>query len=90
VAIRLIVADDHELIREGLCAILERDVNQFDVVGQASDGRTIVELAAKLNPDVVLMDIGMPELNGLDATRQIVELNNMCKAFLRLVRSAIC
>ena len=75
-AIRLIVADDIQLVREGLCAILERDPERFDVIGQASDGRSIVELAAKLNPDIVLMDIQMPELNGTQATKQIIELQN--------------
>ena len=70
---RLLVADDHALVRAGIRAFLERIPN-IEVVAEASDGREVVELVAKQQPDIVLMDIAMPGLNGLEATRQIVKL----------------
>jgi DNA-binding NarL/FixJ family response regulator len=69
-SIRILLADDHEMLREGLRAILERE-DDLEIVGEASDGRTAVAMAAKLIPDVVVMDITMPDLNGVEATRQI-------------------
>ena len=69
---RIILADDHNIMREGLRSILENEL-RMQVVGQADDGRTAVELAKKLKPDIIIMDISMPELNGLEATRLIVQ-----------------
>lgn len=69
--IRILLADDHQIMVEGLCALLRKHP-EMETVGQASDGRTAVEMAEKLSPDVVLMDIGMPNLNGIEATRQMV------------------
>jgi DNA-binding NarL/FixJ family response regulator len=68
---RILIVDDHAIVREGLEAIL-RGKAGFTVVGAASDGREAVVLARRLRPDVVIMDISMPGLNGIDATRQIV------------------
>ena len=70
-AIRIILADDHEILREGLRRMIEREPN-MEVVGEAQDGRTLVEMAVSLKPDVIVMDITMPDLNGMDATRQIL------------------
>lgn len=69
--IRILLADDHTVMRSGLRLLLERQPN-LTVVGEAADGRQAVELAASEKPDVVVMDIAMPHLNGVEAARQIV------------------
>jgi two-component system, NarL family, response regulator NreC len=69
--IRLLLGDDHTLLRQGLRKILE-DQRDWEVVAQASDGRDAVRQALATQPDVVILDIGMPLLNGIEATRQIV------------------
>ncbi|OGP70093.1 MAG: DNA-binding response regulator [Deltaproteobacteria bacterium RBG_13_58_19] len=69
--IKILLADDHQIVREGLNAILAKHPD-LKVVGEAADGRTAVRLARDLAPDVVIIDIGMPDLNGIEATRQIV------------------
>lgn len=69
-AIRVLMAEDHVLVRQGIRNILEADGN-IEIIGEASDGREAVELTERLRPDVVLMDIAMPELNGVEATRLI-------------------
>jgi DNA-binding NarL/FixJ family response regulator len=67
---RVLIADDHALFRQSLRALLES--RNVEVVGDAADGRTAIELASRLKPDIVLMDLGMPELGGLEATRRLV------------------
>ena len=69
--IRIVLADDHTIIRSGLKLLLEQQPN-FKVVAEAEDGRQAVELVSKHHPNVVIADIGMPQLNGIEATRQIV------------------
>jgi len=68
---RIIIADDHEIMRKGLRSLVEAR-QDWQVVGEASNGREAVEKARELTPNVAVLDIGMPELNGLEATRQIV------------------
>ena len=70
--LRILLADDHELIRRGLCALLQKREG-WEVCGEASDGRQTIEMAKQLKPDVVIVDIGMPHLNGLDTTRQLLQ-----------------
>jgi DNA-binding NarL/FixJ family response regulator len=71
VTIRVLIADDQVMIRDGLAALLSSDPG-IEVIGQAGDGREAVELARKLDPDVVVMDIRMPEMDGLAATAELV------------------
>ncbi len=71
-AIRVVMADDHALVREGIRNVLNRHPD-IEVIAEASDGREAVALTLELRPDVVLMDIAMPEVNGIEATRQIKE-----------------
>ncbi len=70
-AISVLLADDHRIFREGLLSLLQ-GVEDIQVVGEAANGREAVRLAARLRPAVVVMDISMPELNGVEATRQIL------------------
>jgi DNA-binding NarL/FixJ family response regulator len=69
--IRIVLADDHEIMREALRGLIEVQPN-FTVIGEAGDGRTAVQLTSKLRPDITIMDISMPDLNGIEATRQIL------------------
>lgn len=73
-AVRILVADDHGVVRKGLRLILERH-DGLEVIGEAADGREAVRLAEELSPDIVIMDVGMPRLNGIDATAQILHRN---------------
>jgi DNA-binding NarL/FixJ family response regulator len=73
-AFRILVADDHEVVRKGLVALLHQQLD-WQVCGEAGDGREAVDKAQQLKPDVVILDIGMPSLNGLEATRQILKTN---------------
>ena len=69
--IRVLLAEDHTIVRKGLRSLLDDGVD-IKVIGEARDGREAVHMVDQLRPDVVLMDISMPGLNGLEATRQIV------------------
>jgi DNA-binding NarL/FixJ family response regulator len=70
-SVRIVIADDHKLMREGLSSLLSQQADIM-VVGQAINGREAVQLTERENPDVVVMDVSMPDLNGIDATRQIL------------------
>jgi DNA-binding NarL/FixJ family response regulator len=73
-SIRVLMADDHILVRQGIRSVLDQ-LDGIDVVGEAGNGRCAVELVRELNPDVVLMDIAMPEMNGIEATTEIKKLS---------------
>lgn len=78
---RILVADDHEVVRKGLISLLQSQPD-WQVCGEAADGREAVEKAQQLKPDVVILDIGMPSLNGLEATRQILKTNPQARVLI--------
>jgi two-component system response regulator NreC len=80
-AIRVLLADDHTIVRQGLKLILAAQAD-FEVVGEAANGREAAELAEKLRPDIVLMDVQMPELNGIEATRRMVAANSRIRVLV--------
>ena len=69
-SIRVLLVDDHQMMRQGLRSLLSAEAD-IEIVGEAADGRTALELVRTLAPDVVVMDVGMPDLNGVEATRRI-------------------
>lgn len=72
--IRVVIADDHHLVRQGICKLID-SVDDIEVIGEAASGREAVDLVKELQPEVIIMDIGMPRLDGGQATEQIVSLN---------------
>ena len=79
--LRILIADDHEVVRRGLCTLLQSHEG-WEICGEATDGRMAVEKAKALKPEVVILDIGMPSLNGLAATRQILQAEPQCKVIV--------
>lgn len=79
--LRILLIDDHEVVRRGLASLL-RAQPDWEVCGEASDGREGIEKTLQLKPDVVIVDIGMPNLNGLEATRQILKANSHVKILI--------
>ena len=75
---KIIIADDHKIMREGLKALIEKQPD-MEVAAEARDGPEVTKLARKLAPQVIIMDIGMPEMNGIDATRQVLSENKDIK-----------
>jgi DNA-binding NarL/FixJ family response regulator len=85
--LKVLLADDHEIVRRGLRSILETQ-RDCEVVGEAADGRQAVALVKELNPDIVILDISMPSLNGLEATRQILKIRPQTKVLILTVHEA--
>src|SRR5262245_65719063 len=82
-AIHVLLADDHTVVREGLRGLLERE--GFEVVGEASNGQDAVAAAQSTQPDVAILDLTMPSLNGLDAAREIMRVSTRTKCLLLTV-----
>lgn len=70
-AIKILIADDHQILRQGLRTLLEKEPD-LEVVAEADNGRSTVRLARETQPEVIIMDVAMPDLNGIEATRQII------------------
>lgn len=85
-SVRILVADDHGIVRQGLRSVLCRDVS-FEIVAEAADGREAVMLAESLRPHVVIMDIAMPELSGIEATAQICKNNSDVRVIILSMHS---
>jgi len=86
--IKILIAEDHKIMREGLRNLIDMHQPDMEVVAEADNGRTAVQLVKKVRPHVVLMDISMPGLNGIDATRQIVSENPDVKVIALSMHSA--
>ena len=83
--LRILLADDHPVVRQGFRALLERE--GFEVVGEASDGREAARLAQALRPDLAVLDIAMPMLNGVDAAREVLKASPQTKPILLTVHT---
>jgi DNA-binding NarL/FixJ family response regulator len=84
--IRILIADDHQLFRQGVYALL-MSVKDIQIVGEARDGREAVELAQQLRPDVILMDLEMPRLDGLGATEQLTAMGHPARILVLSMRT---
>ena len=73
-SIRVLLCDDHQIVRQGLHTLLDRNP-EMEVIGEAGDGRSVLRMAEELSPDVIVMDVSMPNLNGVEATHQIITRN---------------
>jgi DNA-binding NarL/FixJ family response regulator len=82
----VLLVDDHTVVRQGLRRILETD-DEIEIVGETGDGRTAVEIVQRLQPHVVVMDIALPEMNGIEATRQIIKRNEGTKVLILTMHS---
>jgi DNA-binding NarL/FixJ family response regulator len=86
-SIRVLLADDHTLVRAGLRGLLS-GIAGVEVVGEAEDGHEVLRLASELHPDIVLLDVGMPGLNGLDAAAQLVKVDDRTRVLILSMHSA--
>src|SRR5712672_923579 len=80
-ATRILICDDHTLFVEGIKAMLRNEVS-LEIVGEARDGRQAVELVKQLKPDLLLMDVSMPDMNGFDATRRVHQFDPTVKVLI--------
>ncbi|MBI4320110.1 MAG: response regulator transcription factor [Chloroflexi bacterium] len=85
--VRILVVEDHGIVRDGIRLLLQAEPD-MEVVGDAADGQSAVEKAAQLNPDVVLMDLGLPGVNGIDATRRIKDRSPQAKVLALTVHDS--
>ncbi|OQX15330.1 MAG: DNA-binding response regulator [Desulfobulbaceae bacterium A2] len=84
--LKIVIADDHTMVRDGFCSLID-GLAGFTIVGQAQNGRKAIDLARRLKPDIIIMDISMPEMNGIDATSLIMEEFPSCKIIVLSMHS---
>jgi two-component system, NarL family, response regulator NreC len=85
-ALKIIVVDDHKIVRDGLCSLID-GLSCYTIVGQAENGRQAIDMARRHKPDIIIMDISMPEMNGIDATNLIMEEMPSCKIIILSMHS---
>jgi DNA-binding NarL/FixJ family response regulator len=85
--LRILVADDHEVVRIGVCTMLDSQEG-WQVCGTAADGQETVEKARQLNPDIIVLDLGMPRLNGLEAARRILRHDPACRILILTLQNS--
>lgn len=84
--LKIIVADDHKIVRDGLCSLIE-GLSGYTIIGQAENGRQAIEVSRREKPDIIIMDVSMPEMNGIDATSLIMEEMPLCKIIVLSMHS---
>ena len=84
--IKIVVVDDHKIVRDGLCSLIE-GLSGYNIIGRAKNGRQAIEVARREKPDIIIMDISMPEMNGIDATSSIIEEMPFCKIIILSMHS---
>ncbi|MBA3007587.1 MAG: response regulator transcription factor [Proteobacteria bacterium] len=84
--LKIIVVDDHKIVRDGLCSLIE-GLSGYTIVGRAENGRQAIEVARREKPDIIIMDVSMPEMNGIDATSSIMEEIPSCKIIVLSMHS---
>lgn len=84
--LKVIVVDDHKIVRDGLCSLIE-GLSGYSIVGWADNGRKAIEVARQEKPDIIIMDVSMPEMNGIDATSSIMEDMPLCKIIVLSMHS---
>ncbi|MBU0663980.1 MAG: response regulator transcription factor [Proteobacteria bacterium] len=84
--LKIIVVDDHKIVRDGLCSLID-GLSGYTIVGRAENGRQAIEVARREKPDIIIMDVSMPEMNGIDATSSIMEEMPSCKIIVLSMHS---
>ncbi len=85
-ALKIVVVDDHKMVRDGLCSLID-GLSGYTIVGQAENGRQAIDMARRGKPDIIIMDVSMPEMNGIDATNMIMEEIPSCKVIILSMHS---
>lgn len=84
--LKIVVVDDHKIVRDGLCSLID-GLSGYTIVGRAENGRQAIEVARREKPDIIIMDVSMPEMNGIDATSSIMEELPSCKIIVLSMHS---
>lgn len=86
--LKLLIADDHKIVRDGLRALIETNISDVEIIAEASNGRDAVRDARRLNPDIAIIDVSMPELNGLEAVRRLTKYVPDCRIIVLSMHSS--